>query len=93
MSVPAPAAGDAVIDPSITRGSLGPLRRSGSTAATLPSRLDVLDPREVDVCGSFCRGLTNSEIAAELVVGKTTIKTHIGRILAKFEPARSACKR
>ncbi len=84
-SVRAAAAGDAVIDPSITRRLLARFAEAARPAATLPTRLDVLTPREVDVFRLVCRGLTNSEIAAELVVEETTIKTHIGRILAKLE--------
>jgi DNA-binding NarL/FixJ family response regulator len=44
----------------------------------------VLTPREQDVFRLVCRGLTNSEISTELFVEETTVKTHLGRILAKL---------
>ena len=46
---------------------------------------ETLTPREREVVGAVARGLTNSEIADELVLSEATVKTHVGRILAKLE--------
>jgi DNA-binding NarL/FixJ family response regulator len=44
----------------------------------------VLTGRELDVLRVLARGLSNSEIAAELNIGETTVKTHVAHILEKF---------
>ncbi len=66
------------------------IRRFASTPAslpegTIPGPLAVLTPRELDVLRLVARGLSNSEIAAELFVSEATVKTHVVRILAKLE--------
>jgi DNA-binding NarL/FixJ family response regulator len=52
--------------------------------STVPPALAELTPREVEVLRLVARGLSNAEIATELVVGETTVRTHITRILAKL---------
>ena len=45
---------------------------------------DVLTPREWEVWGLLREGLTNAEIATDLYVSETTVKTHVGRVLMKL---------
>jgi DNA-binding NarL/FixJ family response regulator len=79
-------AGDQLIDASITRRLVE--ERFAKTRAPEPTdvaRLRTLTGRELDVLRLIARGLSNAEIAAELVVGEATVKTHVGRILAKLD--------
>jgi DNA-binding NarL/FixJ family response regulator len=77
------AAGDALIAPSVTRAVIEELGRR-PVRAELATRLDELTPREREVLGLLARGLSNAEIAAELVVGEGTVKTHVAHVLAKL---------
>jgi DNA-binding NarL/FixJ family response regulator len=78
------AAGDALIDPSITRRLISRLALAVRPASRQPERLRELTQRELDVLRLVARGLANSEIAAELVVEDSTVKTHVSRILLKL---------
>lgn len=77
--------GDAVVAPSTTRRLLDHFAALPDPAVPVVSadRLDLLTEREVEVLTLIARGRTNTEIAADLVVAETTVKTHVGRILAK----------
>jgi DNA-binding NarL/FixJ family response regulator len=78
--------GDAVVAPSTTRRLLdrfAPLLPSNG--APTPPTLSVLTEREREVLGLVAQGLSNSEIAARLVLSEATVKTHVGRILMKLE--------
>ncbi|WP_380169997.1 response regulator [Kineococcus sp. DHX-1] len=80
--------GDAVIAASSTRRLLqhvGPLLRAGAAtpASTPPGLPTDLTPRELEVLECMAHGLSNSEIAARFVVSEATVKTHVGRVLAK----------
>ncbi len=78
------AAGDAVIAPSVTRRLISEFAHLGGPRAPTRARLDGLTERETEVLALIARGLSNAEIADELVVAEQTIKTHIGRIFAKL---------
>lgn len=78
--------GDAVVAPGPTRRLLDRFLPviEASTATPDQSRLDVLTEREREVLLAVGRGLNNGEIAASLFVAEATVKTHIGRVLAKL---------
>ena len=81
------AAGDAVVAPNITRRLLDRFASSLPTNES-PSRLPALDAlteRELEVLTLMGRGLSNGEIATELHLGETTVKTHVGRVLMKLQ--------
>ena len=79
------AAGDALLAPSVTRRLLDRFAASlPDPAATRPAALDTLTARELEVLGLVARGMSNAEIAEHLVVSETTVKTHVGRVLAKL---------
>jgi DNA-binding NarL/FixJ family response regulator len=82
-AIRAVAQGDAIVAPSVTRRLLerfigtGPPSGADSASATLTER-------EREVLGLIARGLSNAEIAADLVLSEGTVKTHVSRILAKL---------
>ncbi|MEO5662020.1 MAG: response regulator transcription factor [Nocardioides sp.] len=77
-------AGDAVVAPSTTRRLLDHFAAlPDPRTRTADPRLAVLTERELEVLTLIARGRSNTEIAADLVVAETTVKTHVGRLLAK----------
>ncbi|MGW6376934.1 response regulator [Rhodococcus sp. NPDC055112] len=77
--------GDAVIAARSTRRLLqhvGPMLAGASTVER-PQLPDDLTPREVEVLEAMAHGLSNTEIAAKFFVSEATVKTHVGRVLAK----------
>ncbi len=83
-AVRAAAAGDALIDASVTRRLIAQFTKSARPLGDTPAPLQQLTPRELDVLRLVARGLSNAELAAELVVEETTVKTHVSRILTKL---------
>ncbi len=84
-------AGDAVVSPRVTRRMLelfGSRLPAAADPDGSPSRadreLDDLTPRESEVLLAMAEGLSNAEIAARLVVSEATVKTHVGKVLAKL---------
>src|SRR5215204_7208708 len=78
------AAGEALLAPQITRRLISEFaRRSPSTAR--PEQLQILTDRETEVLKLVAHGLSNSEIASELHVAETTVRTHVGHLLTKLE--------
>ena len=79
------ASGDALLAPSVTRRVIEEfVRRPPESVRTPPPALAELTAREADVLRLIARGLSNAEIAAELVVSETTVKTHVARLLMKL---------
>ncbi len=77
------ARGDALIAPSVTKRLISDFAAQGVRTADAAS-FDELTNRENEVLQLMAKGLSNAEIAASLILGETTIKTHVGRILMKL---------
>lgn len=77
------AAGEALLDPSITRRLLDRFTRRAPVTGVAPGLAD-LTAREREVLAHVARGLSNSEIAAVIGVGEATVKTHVTRVLSKL---------
>jgi DNA-binding NarL/FixJ family response regulator len=82
-AVHAVSRGDALLDPAITRAVIGQFTRRPARPE-LAARLEELTAREREIFELLARGLSNAEIAAKLVVGEGTVKTHVAHILRKL---------
>jgi DNA-binding NarL/FixJ family response regulator len=83
-AVRAAATGDSLIEPSITKRLVERFAEPAPSTA-IPVRLSQLTDRELEVLRLIARGMSNAEIASEMVVAETTVKTHVARILTKLE--------
>jgi DNA-binding NarL/FixJ family response regulator len=79
------AAGEALLAPTITRRLVEHYVRRPPPGQTTPPEVADLTQRERDVLRLIARGLSNGEIAAELVVSEATVKTHVNRVLRKLD--------
>jgi DNA-binding NarL/FixJ family response regulator len=77
------AAGDALLSPTVTKRVINQFGRMKRPSP--PKELDDLSAREAEVFRLIARGLSNAEIAQELYIGETTVKTHITHILQKLD--------
>jgi len=77
--------GDAVLAPQVTRRLLDHLGSQLRLTAPADDPTSRLTDRERDVFIAMGEGLTNSEIAARLFLGESTVKTHVGRVLTKLD--------
>ncbi|MGN6686154.1 MAG: response regulator [Actinomycetales bacterium] len=73
---------DALLAPALTRRLVDRFARDRSPSP--PAALDRLTSRELEVLRLIAQGLSNAEIAAELYIGETTVKTHVARVLMKL---------
>jgi DNA-binding NarL/FixJ family response regulator len=78
------AAGDALLSPSVTKRVIEEFAQLTPEAAAPTADLSGLTDREREVLVLMARGLSNAEIATELFLGETTVKTHVGRVLMKL---------
>jgi DNA-binding NarL/FixJ family response regulator len=79
------AAGDALLAPRVTRRLVEEFARRPRRDRPRPDQLADLTARELEVTKLIARGLSNGEIADSLVLAEQTVKTHVGRILAKLQ--------
>jgi DNA-binding NarL/FixJ family response regulator len=78
------AAGEALLAPSVTRRVIEEFARISRDPGARPVLHDLTE-RELDVLRLVARGLSNAEIAQDLTIGETTVKTHVGNILMKLD--------
>jgi DNA-binding NarL/FixJ family response regulator len=76
--------GDALLAPSITRRLVERFAPREQDGPAMHAHLSELTPRELEVLQLLARGLSNAELAAQLYLSEATVKTHVGRILAKL---------
>ena len=79
------AAGDSLLAPSMLRRLVESFCRGPAPHKGLPTSLDGLTDREIDVLRLVARGLSNLEIAASLHIGEATVKSHLKHLLHKLE--------
>jgi DNA-binding NarL/FixJ family response regulator len=78
------AAGDSLLSPSVTRTVIDRMAQQPPPDPQAHKRIEELTPREREVLELIARGLANAEIARELFVEESTVKTHVKRILMKL---------
>lgn len=78
------ARGEALLSPSVTRRLIAEFTARPVRPALVPATMDVLTERECEIVALVAQGLTNDEIAAELVVSPATARTHVSRAMVKL---------
>ena len=79
------AGGEALLAPSVTRTLIEEFARHDPVDPVVATdAIETLTEREAEVWGLMAKGLSNQEIAEELILGETTVKTHVSRVLMKL---------
>ncbi|GAA3635394.1 LuxR family two component transcriptional regulator [Lentzea atacamensis] len=78
------AAGEALLAPSITKRLIEDFVKARRADRVRPAQLEVLTERETEILVLIAQGLSNTEIAAHLVLAEQTVKTHVSRVLTKL---------
>ncbi len=78
------ASGEALLAPTVTRRLIEEFARVGPVPRAHDEELAELTARELEVLKLLARGMSNAEIAAALVLGETTVKTHVTHVLSKL---------
>jgi DNA-binding NarL/FixJ family response regulator len=78
------AAGEAILDPAVTRRLLADFARVPRPADGVPDVFKALSPRELDVARYIAQGLSNAEIAQRIFLSEPTVKSHVAAVLAKL---------
>jgi DNA-binding NarL/FixJ family response regulator len=78
------AGGDALLAPSVTRRLIEEFARRPPPPHGRPPELSALTARELEVLSLLARGMSNAEIAAQMILGETTVKTHVSSVLMKL---------
>lgn len=84
MAIRVVAHGEALLAPSVTRRLVEEFARRPAPRTGRPPELSALTARELEALTLLARGLSNAEIAAALVLGEATVKTHVGNVLMKL---------
>ena len=79
------ASGDSLLAPSVTRRVIEGFVAGRPAREGPPPELESLTARELEVLQALARGCSNAEIAKELFVSETTVKTHVARVLQKLD--------
>ena len=79
------AQGEALLAPSVTRRVIDEFVRRPPSGRKLPPQVAELTARELEVLMLIAKGLSNAEIAKELFVSETTVKTHVAHVLTKLD--------
>jgi DNA-binding NarL/FixJ family response regulator len=78
------ARGESLLAPSVTRRLIEQFVRMPPPTDGIPDAMRELSTREREVLALLARGLSNAEIAARMILGEATVKTHVARLLAKL---------
>lgn len=84
------AGGDMLLTPRVVHRLVDTFCRRSDATPRQPRSLDVLTTREVEVLRLVARGMSNTEIASQLVISEATVKTHLNRTMAKLSLASRA---
>jgi DNA-binding NarL/FixJ family response regulator len=86
-AIRAVARGEGLLDPQVTAAVMAEVARPAAGRGPDEEALATLTPREREVLGLLAQGLTNAQLARQLVVSEKTVKTHVSSILAKLRLA------